>query len=198
MKRLKTFAVITTMFFLFLTQAAAYAATANKPMIQKNCLNCHQQSYSKMENILAGNLNSKSMKAHTIQVKVNDRLELVKFSQDVKLKNIPDLKSLEGKVALLVHYKTVGQDRVATEIVVKPKIKVPENQLIEVKELAKLVAQGPQKGGYTLVDSRPPAGFMKGHIPTAISIPFPKMKEMTGKLPKDKNQLLIFYCEGYR
>ena len=197
MKRLKIFAVIITMVFLFLAQSGAWAATANKTMIQNNCLKCHQ-SFGKMENILAGNLNSKSMKANTIQVKIDDRLELVKFSQDVKLKNIPDLKSLKGKVALLVHYKTVGQERVATEIVAKPKIKVPENQLIGVKELAKLVAQGTQKGGYTLVDSRPPAGFMKGHIPTAISIPFPKMQEMTGKLPKDKNQLLIFYCEGYR
>ena len=151
-----------------------------------------------MDNILAGNLNSKSMKAHTLQLKINDRLELLKFSPDVKVKNIPDIEALSGAVALRVHYETVGQDRVATEIVVKPKIKVPENQLMEVRELAKLVAQGPQKGGYTLVDSRPPGGFMKGHIPTAISVPFPKMKEMTDKLPEDKNQLLIFYCEGYR
>ena len=97
-----------------------------------------------------------------------------------------------------VHYETVGQDRVATEIVVKPKIKVPEDQLIDVKELAKLVAQGPQKGNYMLVDSRPPGGFLKGHIPTAVSIPFPKMNAMMDKLPQDKNQLLIFYCQGYR
>ena len=198
MKRLKLFTIFIAMLFLFFAQASAWAATANKPIIQKNCLKCHQQSYSKMENILAGNLNSKSMKANTIQVKINNRLELVKFSPDVKVKNIPDLKSLKGKVALRVHYETIGPDRVATEIVVKPKIKVPENQLIEVKELAKLVAQGPQKGGYTLADSRPAGGFQKGHIPTAISVPFPKMKEMTDKLPKDKNQLLIFYCEGYR
>ena len=198
MKRFKIFTVISVMAFLFFAQASVWAATANKPMVQKNCLNCHQQSFGKMENILAGNLSSKSMKANTIQLKINDRLELVKFGPDVKVKNIPDLKSLQGTVALRVHYETVGQDRVATEIVVKPKIKVPPNQLIELKELAKLVAQGPQKGDYTLVDSRPPGGFMKGHIPTAISVPFPKMKEMTDKLPKDKNQLLIFYCQGYR
>lgn len=198
MKQLKFFTVISLMAFLLFAQPSVWAATANKPMIQKNCLNCHQKSFGKMENILAGNLSSKSMKAHTIQLKINDRLELVKFGPDVKVKNIPDLKLLKGAVALRVHYETVGQDRVATEIVVKPKIKVPENQIIEVKELAKLVAQGSQKGDYTLVDSRPAGGFMKGHIPTAISVPFPKMKEMTDKLPKDKSQLLIFYCEGYR
>ena len=197
MKRFKIFSVIILVAFSFFAQPSVWAATGNKPMIQNNCLNCHQ-SFSEMDNILAGNLSSKSMKAHTIQIKINDRLELVKFGPDVKVENIPDIKALKGAVALRVHYETVGQDRVATEIVVKPKITVPENQLIEVRELAKLVAQGPQKGGYTLADSRPAGGFMKGHIPTAISVPFPRMKEMTDKLPKDKNQLLIFYCEGYR
>ena len=197
MKRFKIFSVIILVAFSFFAQPSVWAATGNKPMIQNNCLNCHQ-SFSEMDNILAGNLSSKSMKAHTIQIKINDRLELVKFGPDVKVENIPDIEALKGAVALRVHYETVGQDRVATEIVVKPKITVPENQLIEVRELAKLVAQGPQKGGYTLADSRPAGGFMKGHIPTAISVPFPRMKEMTDKLPKDKNQLLIFYCEGYR
>jgi hypothetical protein len=183
--------------FLFLAQAGGWAAVGNKAMVQKNCLNCHQ-NFGKMENVLAGNLSSKSMKAHTLQVKINDRLELLKFGPDVKVKNIPDMKALQGTVALRVHYENVGQDRVAKEIVVKPKIKVPENQLINVKELAELVAQGPQKGNYMLVDSRPGPGYMKGYIPTAISVPLPKMKEMTDKLPEDKNQLLIFYCEGYR
>jgi rhodanese-related sulfurtransferase len=75
---------------------------------------------------------------------------------------------------------------------------VPPEQLIKVKELTALVDKGPEKGGYTLVDSRPTPGYMKGHIPTAISIPFPKMKEMMDQLPKDKNQLVIFYCQGYR
>jgi len=197
MKRFNIFLIIFIGTVLFFAQTSVWAATGTKPMIQNNCLKCHQ-SFSEMENILAGNLSSKSMKAHTIQIKINDRLELLKFGPDVKVENIPDIEALKGAVALRVHYETVGQDRVATEIVVKPKITVPENQLIEVRELTKLVAQGPQKGGYTLADSRPAGGFIKGHIPTAISVPFPKMKEMTDKLPKDKNQLLIFYCEGYR
>jgi rhodanese-related sulfurtransferase len=57
---------------------------------------------------------------------------------------------------------------------------------------------GKQKGEYTLVDSRPGNLYMTAHIPTAISIPFPKMKEMMAKLPKDKNRRVIFYCEGFR
>jgi Rhodanese-like domain len=197
MKHFKPFTLFFIITILFILQTGVWAAGATQPMIQKNCLKCHQ-GFNKMENILAGNLSSKSMKAHTIQVKINNRLELVKFDPDVKVQNIPDIKALKGAPALRVHYKTVGHDRVATEIVVKPKIKVPENQLIEVKELAELVTQGPQKGAYTLVDSRPTGAYMKGHIPTAISVPFPKMEEMADKFPKDKNQLLVFYCQGYR
>jgi hypothetical protein len=197
MKRLSILSAILIAAVLFFVQTSVWATGGQKPMVQKNCLNCHQ-SFNDIENILAGNLSSKSMKANTIQIKINDRLELLKFGPDVKVENIPDMKALKGAPALRVHHKTVGPDRVATEIVVKLKIKVPDNQLIEVKELAKLVAQGPQKGGYTLVDSQPIGGFMKGHIPTAISIPFPKMKEMSDKLPQDKSQMLIFYCQGYR
>ena len=111
---------------------------------------------------------------------------------------MPDIKSLKGTVAMQVHYKMAGKDRVATKIVAKPKFKVSEEQLIKVEELAKLVAQGPEKGGYTLIDSRPPGGYQKGHIPTAISIPFPKMKAMAGKMPNDKESMVIFYCQGFR
>jgi 3-mercaptopyruvate sulfurtransferase SseA len=114
------------------------------------------------------------------------------------LKNVDDIKELQDNIAIRVHYNKVGEDLVATEIVAKPKIEVPEEQLMATEDLAKLVGEGPEKGAYTLVDSRPGIKFEAGHIPTAISIPFPKMSKMTDRLPQDKNRLLIFYCEGFR
>ena len=175
----------------------AWAVADTAPMVQKNCMKCHQK-FGKMNNVIAGNLSGTSLKANTIQMKINNRLEMVKFTPETKVSNVPDMKSLKGGMAMRVHYKTMGSDRIATKIVVKPKIKVSPKQLIKVKEMIALVDKGPEKGGYTLVDSRPTPGFMKGHIPTAISIPFPKMKEMMDKLPKEKDQLVIFYCQGYR
>jgi len=174
-----------------------WAAADTAPKVQKNCMKCHQ-NFGKMKNVMAGNLSSASMKANTIQMKINNRLEMVKLTPDTKVSNVPDMEALKSGMAMRVHYKTMGSDLVATKIVVKPKIKVPPEQLVKVKELTALVEKGPEKGGYTLVDSRPKPGYMKGHIPTAISIPFPKMKEMMDKLPKDKDQLVIFYCQGYR
>jgi len=56
----------------------------------------------------------------------------------------------------------------------------------------------PPKPGVTLIDSRP-AGrkFGPGHIPGAINIPDSDFDKLAAsKLPADKNQLLIFYCEG--
>jgi len=56
----------------------------------------------------------------------------------------------------------------------------------------------PPKPGVTLIDSRP-AGrkFGPGHIPGAINIPDSDFDKLVNMLPADKNQLLIFYCEGF-
>ncbi len=49
-----------------------------------------------------------------------------------------------------------------------------------------------------LADARPEMRYDQGHLPSAVSIPVPLLKEKKAKvLPKDKNQLLIFYCGGY-
>ena len=49
-----------------------------------------------------------------------------------------------------------------------------------------------------VVDARPKkANYDKGYIPTAISIPDSEFDKLAGKLPADKNTLLIFYCGGY-
>ena len=190
------FVVLMTAFAMFVLPGV-WAAGDTAPIVQNNCMKCHQ-NFGKMNNIMAGNLSGTSLKANSIQMKINNRLEMVQFTPETKISNVPDMKALKDGMALRVHYTTTGSDRVATQIVVKPKIKVPPEQLMDVKELTRLVEMGPEKGAYTLVDSRPTPGYLKGHIPTAISMPFPKMKEMLNKLPQEKDQLVIFYCQGYR
>ena len=55
----------------------------------------------------------------------------------------------------------------------------------------------PQPEGVMIIDSRPyKPKYANGHIPAAISIPDSQFDKMTDQLPKDKNTLLIFYCEG--
>jgi hypothetical protein len=199
MKHLRVIGVLLFALALFvpLQDAGAKAPEAGKNMLTKRCLNCHK-TYKTMDNIITGTFKSRSNKAKSIQIKLDDRMELVKFTAETTVKNVPNIKALKEPIPVRVHYQQVGDDLVATRIVAKPKMKVPKEQLMETAELEKLVAMGPDKGGYTLVDSRPAAHFSAGHIPTSLSIPFPKMKAMTDKLPQDKNRLLIFYCAGMR
>lgn len=199
MKYIKGIIFVGFAFVMIFSYTFSKAKTAPEPpaMFSKGCLNCHQ-NFKSMKDTMAGNFRSRSNKAKSIQLKINNRMELVKFNSKTVVKNVPNIKALKEPIPIRVHYKKVGSDLVATEIVAKPKMKVPEKQLMSTEELGKLVAQGPEKGNFTLVDSRPGIKYAEGHIPGAISIPFPKMKQSMDKLPKDKNQLLIFYCEGMR
>lgn len=48
-----------------------------------------------------------------------------------------------------------------------------------------------------LIDSRPAARrYDIGHIPTAINVPDTQFEKLVGKLPADKNALIVFYCQG--
>ena len=60
-------------------------------------------------------------------------------------------------------------------------------------------ARVPQPDGVMIIDSRPyRPKYVKGHIPTAVSIPDTQFDQLKDKLPQDKNTLLIFYCGGYK
>ncbi len=57
----------------------------------------------------------------------------------------------------------------------------------------------PQQQDVMLIDSRPKrAKYDKGHIPMAVSIPDSKFDKMVAELPKNKNALLIYYCQGLK
>jgi rhodanese-related sulfurtransferase len=72
------------------------------------------------------------------------------------------------------------------------------HDLVDV-EFVKQYVTIPKPEGVVLIDSRPyEAKFVKGYIPTAVSLPDTKFDELAAKvLPADKKALLIFYCEGY-
>jgi len=182
---------------LALLLAAAPPAAA-KLMADQKCLKCHSEVKA-MQDTVAGEFQSRSGKAMSIVVNVGgDKNIVLKYTKATSVANVPNIKALKKPIPVRVSYVTKGSDLVATKIVAKPAIKVPKKQLMGVKELAALVAKGPQAGGFMLVDSRPPIRYNEGHIPGSMMIPFPKMPDMMGKLPKDKNKLLIFYCEGFR
>jgi rhodanese-related sulfurtransferase len=65
-------------------------------------------------------------------------------------------------------------------------------------QFVKQYAVLPKPEGVTLVDARPTARkYDIGHIPTAVNIPDSQFDKLAPTLlPKDKAQLVIFYCDG--
>jgi rhodanese-related sulfurtransferase len=183
--------------------AAEPAALSAKPTIAKICTNCHKAE----PNAVQGLFDIVSFKAKTIQVKIDDAVELIKFDED-EIKVV----SAEGKTGdgellkdngvkkgheIKVEYVENNGVKTAVRLIAKPPVKIPAGMLMSTAVLEKLVAQGPEKGKYFLFDSRPLPRFQEGAIPTAVNLPFPSFDTMAEKLlPKDMNAFIIFYCSG--
>lgn len=144
---------------------------------------------------LAGSVTGVSRKARLITLDVDQSVQTVRFDDATA--------GLEFAVvgeAAVVEFRMDGADRVAT--VIKQKLaKLPPGVTeITVDEMAALVALGPEKGNYFLVDSRPEARYNDGHVPTAVSIPVPKLEKLGNEAfppnVRENKPLLVFYCGG--
>ena len=66
-------------------------------------------------------------------------------------------------------------------------------------DFVKQYAKVPMDENVMIIDARPKrAKYDKGHIPMAVSIPNTQFDKMVDTLPKDKNALLVYYCEGLK
>lgn len=180
-------------------KAAAPASPQAKPTIGKICGNCH----TPVEGSLRGNFDSVAYKTQSIQIKIDEAVEILRFDKaTLKVQNVKGENSAEplrdikkGKEVRVDFTEKDGQ-KFATLVVAKPPIKVAPEKLVSTADVEKLVAQGPEKGKYLLIDARPAPKFMEGAIPTAVNIPFPAFEKMVDKLPQEKNALIVYYCAG--
>jgi hypothetical protein len=178
---------------LFLMSTAGMAAEApQKPKIAPPCKQCHKPD----ENILRGAFVSVSNKASAIQVQVGPATWLVTYDDATKLIGAEKWSKIPKEKEIAVAITQKDGSLYATSLTVKPPAKVPEDKLIKVDEVAKLVTAGPEKGNFTIVDSRPAARFIEGHIPGAINISDAEFDKLKDRLPKEKDKLLVFYCAG--
>jgi hypothetical protein len=177
----------------------AGAALADDKLPSKSdqsCLKCHE--YNKASNLFAGKLVDVSSKANAIQLQIDKDMEVVYFDDSTVLKNAPSMKKIPKQESIRITYFKKDGKNFAKEIEVKKGIDVPKEQLADAEEVAKLVALGPEKGKYVLLDSRPGDMYDQGHIPTAVSMPFFAFDKLQEKvLPKDKDVLQIYYCAGF-
>ncbi len=139
-----------------------------------------------------------SNKAKTVSVEVTGQgVVMVKFNDETEFINAQSTKDIAPPTGVVVKYKEVGPDKVATSItraLVKLPVGVTE---IKTDELASLVEKGTVDGKYCLIDSRPAKIAAAAHIPTAISIPVNVLAEKgEALLPCAKDKTIIFYCGG--
>jgi len=181
------------------TFCTAGVAEAGKPTIAGGCKKCHT---AKPETV-RGKLGGISEDFKTLQVAVGKVVWVVKYDDKTtvvkgdKTLGADAIAQLPKKKEISVSYTGSEADPLATAISVKQPYKVPEHQKITNAEVVDLVAMGPEKGKYTLVDARPTGAYLSGHIPTAISLPYGKFQEdCTTILPPNKDEILVFYCGG--
>ena len=180
---------------------APAAALPVKPTMAKICSNCHQPEAGS----LRGYFDSAAYKTQSIELRMDDAVEILRFDKaTLKVVNVkPDpanptepLRMIKRGKEVRIEYTEKDGKKFATIVIVKPPLKVAPDKLMTTTDVEKLVAMGPEKGNYLLIDCRPSAKFMEGAIPTAINIPYPAFEKNIDKLPKDKSSLIVYYCSG--
>lgn len=164
----------------------------------KSCAVCHAPENGQLRAFF----DTLSTKSQSIQLKLDNAAEVVRFdSSTLKIVNgsapgnvEKSLRSIKKGHEVRVAY-VEGADGIKriSEISIKPPMKVPAEKQLNVDAIERLL-KGKTK--YTLVDARPPVKFQEGSIPTAINIPFPAFQKNLDKLPKDKGELLVYFCAG--
>lgn len=163
-----------------------------KPKMTPMCMQCHKPA----ENMLYGSLEGVSGKAQTIQIRTGPATWIVRWDDNTKLIGEERFGKIPRDREIAIAITEKEGVLFAQSVSVKQPAKVPEEKLIRVGELAKLVEMGPEKGNFVLADSRPAMRYHEGHVPGAISIFDGEFDKHIGKLPKEKDKLLIFYCAG--
>jgi len=176
-------------------QAPAPAAKPTQPPI---CNTCHKPDAS-----VRGYFDNVAFKSNSIQLSLGTATEIVKFDpKAIKVLDAGDAKKAEHlrevKKGHEMRIEFTEKDGVktATLISFKGPIKIAQEKLILYPAVEKLVAAGPEKGGYALIDSRPLPRFQEGTIPTASNLPYPAFDKFLDRLPKEKDKLVVFFCQG--
>lgn len=187
-----------------LALAAALPALAQAPAPKANmakiCANCHTTAPGN----LRGNFDNLALKNSSFQLKIDEATEVLRFDKATLKVHAKEtgatldetLKLVKKGHEVRVEYTEKDGQKVATVLSVKPPVSLATEETVPLSEVERLVALGPEKGKYLLVDCRPTPRFQEGNIPTAVNLPFPAFDKLVDKLPADKGALIIYYCSG--
>ena len=173
-------------------------APAAKPTMPQVCTNCHQAKPANLQ----GYFENVAFKSKSIQLKIDAATEIVRFDEGT-LKVVTTEKT--GKADMLrdvpkgreARIEFVEKDgiKTATLISFKGAAKMPPEKELKYEQVLALVEQG-KASNTVLIDSRPLPRFQEGTIPGAINLPYPAWDKFVDRLPKDKKQAIVFFCQG--
>lgn len=171
------------------------AVAANKmARIPALCAECHKDE----ANIIRGMLREGTQGDTSFEVKVGKDIWKIQYDKKTKLTKLESVKQLGDNEAVAVRFRGEGSAVYAEEISYKPSLSfLPADSVIELDELSALMQKASAKTNYVLFDVRGVADYNEGHLPNAISLPFYRFNHFKDRLPKDKNTLIITYCNGY-
>jgi rhodanese-related sulfurtransferase len=203
MKKMKArilFALTAALSGLAFAQSPAPAgAPAAKPTMPPVCGSCHKPAPGDIR----GYFDNVAFKSNSIQLNFSSAIEIVKFdAKTIKVidagepKKAEHLRDIKKGHEARIEFSEKDGVKTATLISFKGPIKIAQEKLIFYPAVQKLVAAGPEKSSYTLIDSRPLPRFQEGTIPTSINLPFPTFDKFLDRLPKEKDKLLVFFCQG--
>ncbi|MGZ8254611.1 MAG: rhodanese-like domain-containing protein, partial [Burkholderiaceae bacterium] len=174
-------------------------APAARPTIPQVCLSCHKAQAGAVQGIFE----NVAFKSQAIQLKIDAHMEIVRF--DPKTIEVVDggvvktgeaLREIAKNREARIAYVDKDGAKLATQISFKGPIRIAPEKLSNYAEVERLVALGPEKGNYTLIDSRPLPRVQEGTIPTSTNLPYPAWDKFVDRLPKDKSRAIIFFCQG--
>jgi rhodanese-related sulfurtransferase len=182
-------------------QPAPLPANAKpKPLQPAMCSACHTLEANQM----GGYLDSAALKSQSLQLDVGAAAPQILRFDAKTLKVIDDgvekkpehLREVKKRHETQVTWVEKDGAKFVTEIHFKGPVQIDPKNLIDHAGVTKLLAERPAGAPFTLIDSRPLVRFQEGAIPGAIHLPFIGFDKFTDRLPKDKNQLVVFYCGG--
>ncbi len=156
-----------------------------------------QAETARTDSKVKGKITNISQKAKTIALVLKDKSSFfVKFTDDTQFKGIKTARELKAGEKVIVEYKTVADEHIASSIT-KALVKLPEGvKEIKTDSLVQFINNSPNA---VIIDARPLAKYNAEHIPGAISLPFAELKKKdkaSKLLERYKDRQLVFYCGG--
>ena len=180
---------------LLLGTAGTQAAWAGSSQVPDNCADCHTAEGKSVWGMIKPGTQTDS----SFDVQVGKDVWQVKYDSSTDLQKFRTAKQLrDDKAVKVVPRKVKGNSIVAAEISYKPSIDFMEPEMvIELGDLDNLLKQDPKEANYMVFDVRGYGDYIDGHLPRAVSLPYYRMIQFKDRLPKDKDTLIVTYCNSY-